>query len=220
MKQKEKQNLVRSTPLYLICLLLIAAIAVRYWQKPPAKSEPLADSIAHYLENGAPKEFLTLDDVINDRTTWQPILAGSIGKQVEDFEFTDVEGKSRRLSDFAGGPVLLLLWATWSPACTMQLEELQQLRTNNPGLMIVAFSSESEDTLKRYGKRTQATLMLIRQQEPLPDPLAEVSDIPSSFFIERHGQLFLAAKGLVPFEHADAILKFMEPKSNEPTLKP
>lgn len=207
-------------PVYLICLLLIAAVATRYLRKPPAKSEPLADSIARYLENGRPQEFLTLDDVINARSTWQPILAGSVGKQVEDFEFTDLEGKSRRLSDFAGGPVLLLLWATWSPACTMQLGHLQQLRTLNPSLMIVAFSTESEDALKRYAKRTEGTLMLVRQQQALPDLLAQVSDIPSSFFIEQRGKLFLAAKGLVPYEHADAIIKFMEPKPHEQNPKP
>lgn len=215
MRQKDKQNLVKSIPVYAVCLLLIGAIAVRYIQKPPAKSEPLGRSIARYLENGHTPDFESMDDVINDRSTWQPALAGSIGKQIEDFEFTDIEDKGHRLSDFVGGPVLMVLWATWSPACSMQLEHLQELRRRNPGLMIIAFSSESDDTLTRYAEQSQDTLMLVRQEQPLPDVLSEVTDIPSSFFIDRQGKLFLAARGLVPFEHADAILKFMEPKPRE-----
>lgn len=218
MRHNDKENLIRGLPVYAICLLMIAGVAVLYVKKPPKKAEPLKESITRYLENGKQTEYLTVDDVINDRRTWEPLLADFIGQPLEDFEFTDIDGNTRRLTDFAGGPLLVTLWATWSPGCTMQFGHWQELCKQNPGLVIIAFSSESEDALKNYAAQNQGTLMLVRQQQPLPKPLSDVSDIPAVFFIDRQGKLFLAAKGLIPLEQADAILKFMEPGRRE--IKP
>jgi len=212
MRHNDKQNLIRGLPIYTLFVLIIIWISVHYAKHPPKKGEPLGKTLARYFENGMqPPDLTTLDAVLNDRTTWQPQLPRAVGQKIEDFEFTDLEGKSYRLTDFAGGPVLAVLWATWSPGCTMQFGHWQELRRRNPGLIIIAFSSESEDTLKAYAQQqNQGTLMLVRQEQPLPKPLSEVRDIPSAFFLDRQGKLFLSARGLIPLEHADAILKFME----------
>jgi peroxiredoxin len=216
MRQNDKQNLIRGLPVYALCVLMIIGISILYIKQPPEKGEPLRKTLARYFENGTQQDFDSLDAVINDRTTWQPQLPESVGQQIEDFEFSDLDGKSYRLTDFAGGPVVFVQWATWSPGCTMQFGHWQELRRRNPGLIIVAFSSESKDTLERYAQQqNQGTLMLVPQEQPLPNPLSEVADIPSAFFIDRQGRLFLAARGLIPFEHADAILEFMEPKPVE-----
>ncbi|MCE5184773.1 MAG: TlpA family protein disulfide reductase [Planctomycetaceae bacterium] len=216
MRHADKKKLVRGMPFYVGCLLLLTVLGFLYFRKPPQAAAPLRQTIARYLENGRTASLTSLDAVIDNRETWQLILGESVGQRIEDFEFSDIRGGNHRLTDFAGGPLVVVLWATWSPACTMQFGHLQELRRQNPGLIIVAFSSESQQTLERYATQNDGTFMLVRQQEALPRPLSEISDIPAIFFIDRQSKLFLACRGLMPFEHADAILGFMEPKPHEP----
>jgi peroxiredoxin len=216
MKYRDKQNLIRAVPVYALCVMLLAGVGFFYWKHPPPKkAEPLRKSLARYFEKGHSEGYSNLDEVINDRTTWQPMLAERVGQAVEAYEFTDIEGRSHRLTDFAGGPLIVVQWATWAPGCTMQLGHWQELRRRHPDVTVLAFSSESEETLKRYAPQVQGILTLIRQQAALPAPLSEVSDIPSAFFLDRQGKLFLAARGLIPFEHAEAILGLMEGQSHE-----
>ena len=48
------------------------------------------------------------------------------GCQVPDFEYTDLEGKTRRLSELRGKVVLLDFWGAWCSSCVEELPGLQK----------------------------------------------------------------------------------------------
>jgi thiol-disulfide isomerase/thioredoxin len=50
------------------------------------------------------------------------------GSRVPDFEFTDLNGLSRKLSDFKGRYVLLDFWGTWCAPCVRDFPVLKALR--------------------------------------------------------------------------------------------
>ena len=49
------------------------------------------------------------------------------GKPAPDVGFSDPDGKSVRLADFKGKPVLVNLWASWCAPCVKELPTLDQL---------------------------------------------------------------------------------------------
>jgi thiol-disulfide isomerase/thioredoxin len=49
----------------------------------------------------------------------------ALGQQVRDFEFVDLGGRIRRLSDFKGKYVLLDFWGTWCGPCVANIPALK-----------------------------------------------------------------------------------------------
>jgi len=65
-----------------------------------------------------------------------------VGEVFPDFAFADFEGRSHKLSDYAGKPVLLDFWATWCAPCMADLPRLGAL--NAHGLAIIGMNVDQE----------------------------------------------------------------------------
>lgn len=81
------------------------------------------------------------DEVIFDQQAWprlwrldkQPTPALTTsgiarGALFPDLVFKNARGKSRRLSDFRGKPVLVHFWGSWCPPCMREMPSLLQLQ--------------------------------------------------------------------------------------------
>jgi len=65
----------------------------------------------------------------------------SLGGQAEgtkaiNFEFTDINGKALRLSDFKGKWVLVNFWAPWCPLCWVEVPTLNELNKRSDFVVI------------------------------------------------------------------------------------
>jgi len=65
-----------------------------------------------------------------------------VGEVFPDFAFTDFEGRSHKLSDYAGKPVLLDFWATWCAPCMADLPRLGALHAR--GLAIIGMNVDHD----------------------------------------------------------------------------
>jgi thiol-disulfide isomerase/thioredoxin len=59
--------------------------------------------------------------------------------------FTDIRGGRHALADFKGRYVLLNLWATWCAPCVSELPALARLKTQVPGLAVLAVNIWKRD---------------------------------------------------------------------------
>lgn len=113
------------------------------------------------------------------------------GKPAPAAEFTDPDGKSAKLADFAGKPVLLNLWATWCAPCVKELPTLDQLARQG-GVQVLAVSQDS-------GPHASVVAFLQGHQigtlEPYQDSKSSLSGalgpdtvLPTSILIDANGK--------------------------------
>jgi len=152
----------------------------------------------------------SLSQVIESGETWDVAFAAWSGKPAPNFTVTDTDGAEHRLSDYRGRNVLVVFWATWRPACNVEIPHLIELRKqfDENDLAILAVSNETAEHLKQFVAAKGINYSVVPLGDSsLPEPYADVRSIPTSFFIDKQGNIKLAAVGLVSLEDSRAILK-------------
>jgi peroxiredoxin len=141
--------------------------------------------------------------------TWDVAFASSFGKDALDFSVKDIEGKMHRLSDYKGRNVVVVFWATWCPACKLEIPHLIELRKMLPEdkLAILAISNEEPERLKHFAESKGINYTITSLGDSLlPKPFADVTSIPTTFFIDPEGKITFAAVGMVSLADAKVIM--------------
>jgi thiol-disulfide isomerase/thioredoxin len=115
--------------------------------------------------------------------------AGRIGAAAPDFEWTDLGGKTLRLSSYRGKVVVVNFWATWCPPCREEMPALQRVAASEPDVVVL------EVDLMEPGDKARSfldSLGLDRLQPVLDSDGATtrrygVLTVPSTFFVDRDG---------------------------------
>lgn len=147
--------------------------------------------------------------IANPQTTWDVAFASSFGEDAPDFSVEDIDGKTHKLSDYQGRNVVVVFWATWCPACNLEIPHLIELRNilAEDKLAILAISNEEPEHLKKFAESKGINYTVASLgDKPLPEPFANVTSIPTSFFIDPEGKIKFAAVGLVPLADAKVIM--------------
>ena len=151
----------------------------------------------------------SLEYIAETPKTWDIAFASSFGKDAPDFSVDDIEGKTHKLSDYRGRNVVVVFWATWCPACNLEIPHLIELRNMfaEDKLAILAISDEEPEHLKNFAalKGINYTVTSLGDS-PLPEPFANVSSIPTTFFIDPEGKITFAAVGVVSLADAKVIM--------------
>jgi peroxiredoxin len=140
---------------------------------------------------------------------WEEAFTSSFGKEAPDFTIEDINGKTLRLSDYRGRNVMVVFWATWCPPCNLEVPHLIDLRKTfaKDKLAILAISNEGPERLKSFveSKDINYTVASLGGKS-LPEPFANVTAIPTTFFISPDGKIKFAAMGVMSPTDAKAIM--------------
>src|SRR6478736_6276094 len=94
-------------------------------------------------------------------------VAKKIPETLPDFELADRENKKRRLSDWAGRPLMVNFWATWCAPCRREIPLLNKIsveRKAQNGAIVGIAVDFREDVLK-YVKETPLKYPLLIGEE-------------------------------------------------------
>ena len=137
--------------------------------------------------------------------------------------FADLDGKTVRLDDFLGKPLIVNLWATWCQPCVREMPSLQRLQAQFDGKLVVAAVSED-----RGGAKLVTPFIAEHDLKKLKvylDPKSElghafeVRGLPTSIVINAKGRVVGRLEGAAEWD-SDKILSVLKPLIEPPEPNP
>lgn len=119
---------------------------------------------------------------------------------------TDLDGNPRSLADLHGQVVLVNLWATWCPPCVEELPTLNSFYKDYSGQGFVIIGiDDGEDlgTVKEFLARIPLDFPIWMDPDYLTESAFVTMNLPSSYVIDRNGQVRLQWVGAITREMLD-----------------
>jgi peroxiredoxin len=100
----------------------------------------------------------------------------ALPETLPDFELTDSQGVKRKLSYWAGRPLVVNYWATWCPPCVREIPLLRKLRADRAAskLEVVGIAVDFREDVLAFAKREHLDYPLLIGEE---DGLAAVEAV-------------------------------------------
>jgi peroxiredoxin len=156
--------------------------------------------------------------------------AGTVGNAqmksgiAPDFTLQSLDGKTVRLSDFRGKPVVLNFWATWCGPCKIEMPWFVDLQKQYgpAGLQFlgVAMDDASTKDIAEFAESMKVNYPILIGKDTVGDAYGGVQFLPETFFIDRDGKVVDKVFGLKGRgEIEDAIKKILGPGAVAQTQK-
>lgn len=141
-----------------------------------------------------------------------PSLAGT---KAINFQFTDINGKNLKLSDFKGKWVLVNFWAPWCPLCWVEVPTLNELNKRKDFVVIgVGLDyGPDENAVREAASRHNLDFYSIvaggarRNQDSPFRQVGPVDFYPTSYLYDPNGEIVMFIPGQV---RMNKVLAFME----------
>jgi thiol-disulfide isomerase/thioredoxin len=180
------ENLMRFT---LITFLLLSSILIFGCEK-----------------NKQTEENLTPEENTGAVTT----ESGKYGK-APDFTLKDINGQDVKLSDYRGKVVILDFWATWCPPRRKGIPDLIALQNKYKNdLVVIGISLDQANTIKEvvpFYKNYGINYPVVYGTGAVVQQFGGIEAIPTSFIIDREGNIINKYVGLIPLEEYEQYLK-------------
>ena len=140
----------------------------------------------------------------------EPSLAQT-GQMAPPFTVRDLDGRSVRLQDLRGKPVVLDFWATWCAPCRVSMPDLDALqeRYSEQGLVVLGLSLDEEGTapVKRFVDRLGIKFRIALANEKLLAQYGPIRSAPTTLFINRRGVVVRRVVGYVDKETMESFIR-------------
>ena len=119
----------------------------------------------------------------------------------------DVQGVEHSLSDYRGRVVLVNLWATWCPPCKAEMPNLQRfyLRNQSEGFVVIAIEDgdPAADVISFVEDLGLTFPVWLDPTHEATGRAFRTINLPSSYVIDRAGQVRLAWLGAISEENLE-----------------
>ena len=127
-----------------------------------------------------------------------------------DFSLPDIDGKVHRLSDHRGKWVVINFWATWCGPCMIEIPELMRFHErhkDDDAIVIgVNFEEIETDALRMFIDEMAINYLVVRTGDTPILPFEPLKGLPSTFFVDPHGEYAASHVGPVTGEAIEDFL--------------
>ncbi len=136
------------------------------------------------------------------------VSAGELSGKAPDITLKSTSGKNVRLADLKGKVVMVNFWASWCGPCRQEMPLLEKMYKDYKDagfeLLGVNIDAEVEDR-DDFLADTPISFPVLDDSANLASEAFDVEAMPSSFFIDKDGNMTYLHKGYKPGEEADYI---------------
>lgn len=126
------------------------------------------------------------------------------GDKAPNFSLKSVDGKTIKLSDYKGKIVILDFWATWCPPCRRGVPDLISIQKEfKKDVVVIGISLDREKTIKDvpgFMKDYGINYPVVYGDDKVTIDYGGIRSIPTSFVIDKKGNVVDSHIGLVPKE--------------------
>ncbi|PAU94431.1 alkyl hydroperoxide reductase [Aliifodinibius salipaludis] len=132
-------------------------------------------------------------------------------KEAPDFTLETMEGTSFTLSDQRGKVIVLNFWATWCAPCRKEIPDFIELhkKMKDDGVLFAGISVDEEgwDAVRPFANDLDINYPIMVDNGSISNEYGPIRAIPTTFIINKKGQVEYVAPGMVTKEKLQPILE-------------
>lgn len=134
------------------------------------------------------------------------LQAKELSGPAPDFALTTLDGEKVKLSDLKGHVVMINFWASWCGPCRQEMPLLNDIYASykKAGFVLLGVNlDESAEDAKAFLKKTPVNFPVLIDSKGQVADLYKNQAMPSSYFVDRKGDLVYLHQGYRPGEEED-----------------
>ena len=119
----------------------------------------------------------------------------TLGERDLQWSLATLDGRHVTLGDYRGRVLFINLWATWCPPCRAEMPGIEKLyKDYGDRVAFLMIAGDSPEKVRTYIEDNGYTFPVLIQETKAPPPL-QTSSIPTTFIVDRQGNIVLQHKG-------------------------
>ena len=119
-----------------------------------------------------------------------------LGRAAPEVSFQLADGKTSKLSDFKGKPVVLSFWASWCGPCRRELPALAELAAQRPDVTFLAVNVDKDrPPAEQFIRELKMAIPVVYDPQSSVMARFDVVVMPTMFMVDKNGTVKFRKSG-------------------------